>query len=344
MRRVRLAVIGMSMSVLAFAPALPEADACGAFFPQKTKVEDAPSLSLERTLIVFDAAKRTEHFVREVVFRGGAERFGFVVPTPTRPEVAKVTGSPFEDLERRFPFDPTPAAPRGGNSLQGAKQGVTGSASVVVVEVKYLGSFTAFVLKATDAGALAKWLSDNDLASSPEGDRWLAEYVARDFFYVALRYEPALDSHGERSALRAETMRISFPTPVAYYPYREPAHAKSGGSERAASLWVVSTEPLVPVALVADARGPTWVRPFVEGERVAAAEVEAVRGCLDATERALLPAAERLVVQTFQDQKSQRLGYGDVVFLPAAGLAAERLEAAETFVKSTLLPRAGETP
>ncbi|MBK8942220.1 MAG: hypothetical protein IPM79_32600 [Polyangiaceae bacterium] len=59
---------------------------------------------------------------------------------------------------------------------------------------------------------------------------------------------------------------------------------------------------------------------------------------LDAEDAKLLPSKEHLVVQPFQDQKSRRTGYGDVVFLPEGGLTGDRAKAVEPFVRSTLLP------
>src|SRR5688500_18314450 len=85
----------------------PPARACGGFFLRRD-IEAArrPSLAYEKTLIVFDAERRREHFVREVVFRAAGVPFGFVVPTPSRPEVAAVMTNPFITLRKSFPFEP----------------------------------------------------------------------------------------------------------------------------------------------------------------------------------------------------------------------------------------------
>src|SRR5262245_1813871 len=84
------------------------ADACGGFFSRAAiEGQRRPSLAYEQTLIVFDAEKRREHFVREVVFERAREPFGFVVPAPARPEVATVEKSPFADLRASYPFELT---------------------------------------------------------------------------------------------------------------------------------------------------------------------------------------------------------------------------------------------
>lgn len=330
-RAASCALLAGVVTVAALGSAPRPADACGAFFAAKSvPAESRPSLSLERVLVLFDPAKKQEHFIREVVFRGSREKFGFVVPTPSRPGVFEVKASPFDELERRYPFARS-------RDLEGAlapsRAGGGAPPKVTVLEVKYLGSFSAFVLQASDPDALGKWLADNGFTSSLEGDRWLAEYVKRDFYFVAFRYEPTLDADAGAGGLRAQTVRISFEAPVAFYPYREPAHEVPVERKlRAVELWVASPTAIVPVARTETGGKPAWVRPFREGERAAGREW-LLQGVGDELGKLLPPGP--LIVQTFQDQKTQRAGYGDVVFLPESGLAGADA-AASQLVRSTL--------
>src|SRR4051812_5123164 len=72
------------------------ARACGGFFGKGVlSPERRPSLAYEQVLLIHDREAGREHFIREVAFRRAQETFGFVVPTPTRPEVARVSTSPF---------------------------------------------------------------------------------------------------------------------------------------------------------------------------------------------------------------------------------------------------------
>jgi hypothetical protein len=317
--------------VLAAAPR-EDALACGAFFAKPAvPIERRPSLSVERVLIVFDPEKEVEHFIREVTFRGSKETFGFVVPTPTRPDVFKVTESPFDKLERDFPYAPPPQSMRDGSnkSAPGAAPG-GGAPKVTILDIKKVGSFTAFVLAANDSTALAKWLKDNGLSSSPENDAWLQGYVEKKFYYVAFRYEPSKEQK-DNGQPRAETVRISFKTPLAYYPYREPSH-KSSTNERDVGLWVASPEPLVPVALTEEQGRAVWVKPFSEGmtkERVAG---ERLKGVLGPEEDKLIGGAE-YAVQPFEDQKVSRQRYGDVVFLPKRGVPEAKRAAASAMLE-----------
>jgi len=320
----------------------PNAAACGAFFrPQALK--RAPSLSFERVLIIHDPATETEHFIREVAFKGGRETFGFVVPTPTKPEVFKVKTSPFDKLEAAFPFAP-PRQNKGEGSRGGGPPGALGGApKVVILDIKRIGSFTAFVLKATDASALDKWLRDNKLGSSPENDKWLAEYVEREFFYVAFRYEPSKEKTDD-DALKAETVRISFKTPVPYYPYREPTHSADAEprGKRAVALWLVSPEALVPVALTKEAGKDVWVQPFAEGWRRDGVSASQITAQLEGDDKKLIDDKKTYFVQPLEDQKTTRQGYGDVVFLPENGVPAASREKTTKFVSKLLSPSAGK--
>jgi len=342
--------------LLACTPALllpaPTASACGMFY-SSTKVlapESQPSLAREKVLIVHDAARGREHFIREVAFRRADQTFGFVVPTPTLPEVAAVARSPFTQLRERFPFEPVPkpVADTGTGYGRGAGAGFGGASDTVkVITTEKVGSFTAYTLSATDAGALAKWLADNQLSSTPNADVWLEHYVRMGFYFVAMRYTPPKDVHTRKHVgpVAAETVRISFDTPIAYYPYFEPEPRHNPKSVRLLEVWYVGSAAVVPVAQFEDpaqpAAPPQWVRPLRAGEQARDARAQLTAALPDQLER-LLPAGE-LTVQTFQDQKRRRTGFHDILFAfaearqlaPAQQTALEPLLAA---LDATLAP------
>lgn len=302
------------------------ADACGGFFGRTAREgERRPSLAYEQALIVFDAERRREHFVREVVFREALQPFGFVVPTPTRPEVAALKKSPFASLRTDFPFESLDTK---GGLRPGSMGGGAGAAhKVQVLEIAKVGSFTAFVLAANDAKALASWLARNGLSSTPQTDAWLAHYVKLKFFYVAMRYDPPSRSGDtlppDPARTLSEAMRISFDTPLPYYPYFEPEPAPQTGPRppRLLELWLVAKESFVPVAAQEHGARTRWVRPLAAGRSYGGNNREALERALGSDSK-LLPAAVPsgdfpLQVQRFMDQKRSRVGFGDVVFVPA---------------------------
>src|SRR5690349_12193059 len=84
----------VSLCVLAVVSALaPRADACialGRHGPIAIRGEEA--------LIVWEPSTRKEHFVRTAGFDAQNEDFGFLVPTPARPELAEVDDEVFARL------------------------------------------------------------------------------------------------------------------------------------------------------------------------------------------------------------------------------------------------------
>jgi hypothetical protein len=331
--RARLAMLALAsaLALSAAQPALP----CGAFVARHVKT--VPSLQVEQTLIVFDADKQVEHFVRQVAIRDPSPGFGFVVPVPEKPEVARVKESPFEKLSKVFPVSSGLSLAPGGRGGGLGKVGSGAAASVTVLSRERIGSFTAFVLAASDAEALRKWLSDNQLVVPAEAAAWFEHYVALRFYYVALRYEQPAKPESDANT-RAETLRITFPTPLPFYPYREPDHAgappdrsnlmpdqATPAPERDLAVWLVSNRRYVPVSFRDTPSERGWQRPWLEHsnevvERARVAEL------LDATVAALLPGPDKVTIQVFEDQKTRRTGFGDVVLVPDAGAPSTPLD------------------
>ena len=331
---VRSSALLVTAGLCAVASTGSSAHACLEIFgPEVSESDRRPSLAYEQTLIVYDAEKRREHFVREVVFSASREPFGFVVPTPSRPEVAKLKKSPFAKLRDEFPF-------RRPHSERVARLAAIGMEdSVQVLSVTRVGRFTAFVLSASDAAGLSSWLSQNGFVRTPEADVWLAHYVKLGFFYVAMRYEPA---RGDKGKTTAETIRISFDSPLPYYPYREPVPRadKAPARPRLLEIWLASTRDFVPVASRASDKAD-WVRPFLDGSRYTSASV---RSTLASTVDAELLPAGQLRLQRFADQKRSRVGFGDVVFVPdSAGDGGPPPEALRAFAE-TLDPAHARPP
>ena len=54
----------------------------------------------ESAIIIWDAATKTEQFIRRASFKTDAKDFGFLVPTPSKPTLAEADDSAFHELER----------------------------------------------------------------------------------------------------------------------------------------------------------------------------------------------------------------------------------------------------
>lgn len=228
---------------LAFAPALalvalalgpgepPRASACAALG------RSGPiSIVGEEALIVWDPAARREHFVRTADFAGADPDFGFLVPTPSRPELAEEPDSLFARLFSvyRAPEPQRPVARSRGGATRAL--GDVQAPPVRVLERRTVAGLDAAVLAADDAGALERWLAAHGYPSGPELARWLAPYVAQRWIVTAFRIQPG----AQRASFSTSAVRMSFETDRPFFPYSEPQHAGRSGRGRPFRVSVVA--------------------------------------------------------------------------------------------------------
>lgn len=315
-------VFGLTLAaaVLCLAP-LRHARACGMFVPS-LKVKAPPRMEQERTLIVWDASTRRQQFVREVRFTNTGELpFGFIVTTPSRPEVNDVKSAPFDALESSFPHtlldtpDDHIRAPGSKGGDEGFGRGAPAGAGppVQVLEKKRVGDFTSFVLAATDGKALGDWLKKNQFRASEAGQRWIDRYVKLGFFFVALRYEGKKQKAADGEGLVSRTVRLSFDTALPYYPYHEPDDAPEQRG-RELQVWLVTQGLHQPLAPHVNGGEVSIHRAWSEGTRYDASPSE-IASAFGTELASLVPSGAR--VMTFGDWKEHRHGFGDLVLAPA---------------------------
>lgn len=196
------------------------------------------SISSESAIIVWDAASKTEHFIRRASFRTKAKDFGFLVPTPTVPELAEADDLAFGFLSRLtapkivYKDVETSAMPKGEVAVAAA---APAHAPVTVVSTAKVAGYDAAVLEATQASALNDWLKANGYASSPELVDWLEPYVERKWRVTAFK----IDGDGTRAA-ESKSVRMSFKADAPFYPYREPASQRTGSGQRSLRVFFLS--------------------------------------------------------------------------------------------------------
>lgn len=277
-------------------------------------LSDPPSMATERVLIVYDQPREFEHFIREVRFQRVKARFAFLVPTPSRPEIAKVEEEPFDWLADTYPFTPPPE-PESSGLFDGESKSVAAAPTrgVEVLEAKRIGSFTAFVLAATDGEALDQWLKDNDISRPGNAVPWLQHFVDLRFYFTAFRYEPPSADGDNTNTMTSETVRLSFKSPAPYYPYLEPARGAVEAPERDLRVWTISQTKLLPVAQRAVPGRPVRWESAWEAGHTYDVEQASLAGQFPGLKTLLPTADSRLQIQTFEDSKSSRDGWGDVV-------------------------------
>lgn len=304
MRRLLLALI---LSLPLLRP--PAAEACA----PAPRAGHEVRIAGEEALIVWDAATKTEHFVRRGHFEvraadGGPADFGFLVPTPTKPTLTETSDAVFDELERATrPKQQTVREPdldvgfacfttlarRAADDRDGAAP----KTAVKVLEEKRVAGLDAAVLAADDAPALALWLTEHGYPMRPMLTAWLGPYVQKKWIVTAFKIAGG-------TAVGTRALRMTFTTDRPFYPYREPEDARTGATgSRRLDVWVLSDDgPVAPTlddgtAFVGIER---WAHPL--------ASPNAVLPSLFATK------GSGAWLQHFRDDSSPRPGTADLVF------------------------------
>jgi len=173
----------------------------------------------QRNLVVWDAATKTEHFIRDARFATEAADLGFIAPTPSRPRLVAVSKEAFKVLDD--------AAAR--QERQWAKEaksmtaGGIGTASIRVLETQDVAGYRATILRASDAGELERWLKANGYPVAKSTRAWAAPYVRKGWTFTAFKVI------GKGTA-RTGPVRMTFKTDRPFNPYRVPKeNAGKGG-------------------------------------------------------------------------------------------------------------------
>jgi len=245
---------------------------------------DEVSIAGEEALIVWSSSTRRQHFLRRADFHTDAEDFGFLVPTPTEPELDEAPDDIFDrlraviapDTETSNEWTPVTCCTAPFELLlAGGRESlvVDAAPAVRVLSEQRVAGLDATVLEADDAEALAAWLGEHGYVTRSALEEWLRPYVAAGFKITAFKYAKGegTDSVGSR------TVRMSFTADRPFYPYREPSDHQ-GGPGRSLRLHVVADARLEGAF---DGGGPwsapaTHAAPFSEASAVLAQAVPAV--------------------------------------------------------------------
>ncbi len=307
----------------------------------------------QSVLMIWDAATGTQHFIRQASFKSRGDDFGFIVPSPSRPELAEADPAAFAQLAKITAPEvirrPAPRRPGGGCNMgcDAAPKSAAGAAppaAVRVLDQKVVAGYQATVLEADTAAAFTGWLKANDFAYSPEVAAWAEPYVAQKWKFTALKVAPAAPVEDTPAGtdpvagrVTAKALRMTFATKTPLFPYREPdptAQAKS----------LATNSRVLRVYFVAEARyagalggtapwsGRTaWAGPVTAADRaklLATLKLPAATG----------PAAFHLT--EFEDDWAYRAAPADVTFAPSGDQSPVKREPIVEYVQAPLPPDA----
>jgi hypothetical protein len=259
----------VALSALLAATVPGQARACGGFFcNQPTNPDDLPVAQTGENVLFAMSRTGTGAFQLEahvqIAYTGPADRFSWVVPVDTKPELDVGSDAVFTRLlqatEPRFGVEwkeegkcrtiPQPPGNNEGVSDGRPPQagGGTGSAadpsSKPGVDVSFqgaVGPYDAAVIKSTsttDSKPLLDWLAENKYFVSAEGSKLIADYVREDKFFVAIR----LMNGAGVSQIQPLVMRFLGPGPC--IPLRLTAIAALADLQ--INLWVLGEHRVVP--------------------------------------------------------------------------------------------------
>ncbi len=229
----------------------------------------------QSVVLIWDEATKTEHFIRRASFQGDATDFGFVVPSPSQPELSESGNEAFPYLQKITEPEHR-KAPRSGGSVGcgcGLKTAsmAKGDAqpAVRVLEEKVVAGYKASVLEADSSAALVRWFKDHGYAFSPEVEAWAKPYVEGKWKFTALKIDKPRDAEGA-AQVGTQALRLSFKTDRPLFPYREPNPEKDAEA-------VGAKHRLLRIYFISDAKyfGELKAPANWTGQTVWAGEIEA---------------------------------------------------------------------
>lgn len=211
-----------------------------------------PVVNADQTvIIIWDAANKMQHFIRKATFKSEADDFGFLVPTPSEPELDESGNEAFPYLQKLTEPEvkkmrrPSQGIGCGCSKKAMRKADKSAPLDVKVLVEKEVAGFKAVVLEAKSDEALVKWLSEHGYAHSPQIRAWAKPYVEAGWKITALRV--AKGDKSEQKTVAAAALRISFKTDRPLFPYREP-------DSHSASKALGINKRLLRIYFVADSR------------------------------------------------------------------------------------------
>jgi len=257
----------------------------------------------ETAIIIWDKETKTEHFIRRARFLTEAKDLGFLVPTPTKPELVEVENFVFDSLWQ-YTNPPPPAPPSRAKFPAPANKAPD---AVKVLETKTLAGYDAAILEAKNPKALTEWLKKNDYPTTADTEAWLQTYIQDGWIITAFKISNATQGPPR---FQTSTVRMTFQTEKPFYPYREKAGAGTSLSERLLRLYFLSQDPHE-----GSLAGTPWDVEIPFAKRIDAGFQKRLETQLNLPAQTG-PAKDPWFLTEFVDHATVRKSGGEVFFLP----------------------------
>lgn len=293
---------------------IPDARACAMAPP----LGEEARIAEEEAVIVWDPATRTEHFIRRAAFWSTSHSFGFLVPTPTTPQLGELPDSIYRGLGEQI----RPEVRHEGGKvslgswlleacmLTAARKGAVDGAAppVRVIQAARVAGFDATTLEADAPDALAGWLGQHGFAATPALTAWLARYVTDKWKLTA--FVVATDqAQGNSFEIATRAVDMAFHTDRPFYPYREPeAQPRPEPQDRVLRVYFLSN-----ARYAATLGDQPWSARVIHAGPLAGLPAE------------LAPlAGDHPFATVFIDDRSPRRGLEELYFAPSADTSRVR--------------------
>jgi len=191
------------------------------------------TLALSPEFPVYDVGQRAvvfyedgvETLVMSSTFAGSADDFAWLIPTPNKPEVDKVSTGLFSELSTR-----TSRAFKQTGDIYPVPFMVSGLAtesfsgpSITVEETKEVGYYEATVVSATDSQELIRWLAERGYTYPSTQGHLLNDYIKDKWHFTVVRIKPDFADSSVSASLRrghSTPLKLTFNSGEIIYPIK----------------------------------------------------------------------------------------------------------------------------
>ncbi len=177
----------------------------------------------QRAVIFYENGIET--LVLSHTFAGSADDFAWIIPTPQKPEVDKVSNSLFSSLQERTQrafnqrgdIYPVPLM------FDAMRSESFSGPTVAVEETKEIGYYETTVVSASDSQELIKWLKERGYTYPVEDSYLLEDYIRDKWHFTIVRVKPNFAGETVSAALRrghSTPLKLTFNSGDIVYPLK----------------------------------------------------------------------------------------------------------------------------
>jgi hypothetical protein len=182
----------------------------------------------QTNIVVWNELDHTEHFIRDAKFRSDAPDFGFIAPTPTKPELSEASSEAFVTLVALRPAETSMSCSKSDDAAGSSK-------ALNIVQQVDVAGYRATTLLASDSAELAAWMRTNGYQTSPAVEAWTKFYIAKGWYLTAFK---VID---KAQVASTGTVRMSFKADRPFNPYFVPSDNIKEGQKGTLKLYFVAS-------------------------------------------------------------------------------------------------------